>query len=181
MYDQPSPQQIEASKQKLALQLFQNPKLNTYAVLDGAANPGLLDHLYSKLPEFACLYRGELEPDEAECAPYLVKLEANTPFANWLIDNYWGSNWGIFALSDCEIDILRRHLRQFNLVYDPVSNGPLLFRYYDPRVLRIYLPTCDPEQSVDFFGPVQVFLAEMDDGISLASFSPKKSTRVQIC
>lgn len=34
------------------------------------------------------------------------------------------------------------------------------FRYYDPNILRIFLPTCDPEQSAVFFGPVRAFTAE---------------------
>ena len=34
------------------------------------------------------------------------------------------------------------------------------FRYYDPRVLRKYLPTCTPEEVRSFFGPVRSFIAE---------------------
>jgi hypothetical protein len=30
----------------------------------------------------------------------------------------------------------------------------LLFRYYDPRVLRVYLPSCRPSELETVFGPV---------------------------
>jgi hypothetical protein len=148
----------------LALQLFADPKLNAYAVLDGASNPALLDHLYDgERPGFACLYRGELEPDIAECAPYLARLEQGKPFTQWVIGNCLGNHWCIFALSRSDLRGLLQHFRKHTMVYD-FNNRPLLFRYYDPRVLRKFLPLCDLEQMADFFGPVEVFFAEAEDG-----------------
>jgi hypothetical protein len=164
--------QVQASdvlRQKLNRELFQNPKFQAYAILDGASNPALLDHLYDDEPEFACLYRGELEPDIAECAPYLARLVANTPFTQWVTSS-WGNHWGIFALAECDLRTLRRHLRTLNRVYDPETHKPLLFRYYDPRVLSVFLPTCDAEQKAEFFGPVQAYFAETEGGVDLASF-----------
>lgn len=154
----------------LARELFSEPGLNAYAVLDGAANPALLDHLYGEYPEFECLYRGELEPDIAECAPYLVRLEPQTPFCDWLLGNCRGNHWGIFATSREDIRALRQHFRKLNMVYDPQTHAPLLFRYYDPRVLGVFLPTCDAEQMAEFFGPVRTYFAETGDGAGLARF-----------
>ncbi len=150
--------------QDLGRQLFADSKLNAYAVLDGASNPALLDHLYAaERPEFACLYRGELEPDLAECAPYLVRLEADSPFTQWVIGNCLGQYWGIIALSRADLQAMLQHLRKLNMVYDP-DNRPLLFRYYDPRVLLEFLPLCDIGQLTDFYGPVEAFFAEAEDG-----------------
>lgn len=158
-------------KQTLARQLFADSAATAYVVLDGASNPVLLDRLYGDQPEFDCLYRGELEPDIAECAPYLARLEAGTPFADWIIGTGWGRHWGIFAVANCDLRSLRQHLRKLNMVYDPESHKPLLFRYYDPRVLNIFLPTCDAGQTETFFGPVSTFLAETQDGGGLTRFS----------
>jgi len=36
----------------------------------------------------------------------------------------------------------------------------MYFRFYDPRVLRVFLPTCTPEELSDFFGPIAGFLIE---------------------
>ncbi len=159
----------DALRKNLARQLFENQKLHAYTILDGASNPALLDYLYDYQPEFVCLYRGELEPDIAECAPYLARLEADTPFTKWVMSG-WGHHWGIFALADCDIDILRRHLRTLNKVYDPETHKSLLFRYYDPRVLSFFLPTCDEEQTAEFFGPVQAYFAETEGGADLVHF-----------
>ena len=159
-----NPQQSEAQRQDLARLLFAVPDINAYAVLDGASNPALLDHLQADQPEFVCLYRGELAPDVAKCAPYLIRLVQGTPFAQWIIDNCLGKHWGIFALSRADQRGLRQHFRKFNMVYDPDGNRSLLFRYYDPRVLRIFLPSCDKKQMAEFFGPVDAFFAEAEGG-----------------
>ena len=144
--------------------LFAEAKYHSYAVLDGAANPDLIDHLYDgERPAFACLYRGELEPDMAECAPYLVRLEQGSPFTQWLIDHCLGKHWGILALSRASLPELLLHFRKHSMIYD-LDNRPLLFRYYDPRVLRDYLPECDREELQEFFGPVAAYFAEAEDG-----------------
>ena len=51
-----------------------------FAVLDGASVPGLLQELADLEPEHECLYRGELTPDLAEVAPYLIHLPATSQF-----------------------------------------------------------------------------------------------------
>jgi hypothetical protein len=171
-------QQSKELQKSLLDQLFTDTPLQAYAILDGASNPALLDHLYAEQrPEFACLYRGELEPDIAECAPYLAKLEVDSAFTQWITGNGWGDHWGIFALADCDFRTLHRHLRKLNMVYDPESNKSLLFRYYDPRVLSVFLPSCNTEQLAEFYGPIKTFFSETGTG-QLASFYQDKQQEV---
>jgi len=47
----------------------------------------------------------------------------------------------------------------------------LYFRFYDPRVLRVFLPTCDERQLRDFFGPIDYFLCESEEPASGLVFS----------
>ncbi len=51
------------------------------------------------------------------------------------------------------------------------GGGTLLFRYYDPRVLRIFLPTCTPAELREFFGPLSRLYAEAEGGQELLEFS----------
>jgi hypothetical protein len=155
--------------QAVSDKLFDNEELNVYAVLDGASIPDLLDQLHEQQPEHVCLYRGELEPDMAEVAPYLVKLEPDTDFTDWLIEKGWGGHWGVFALSHESLSGMRRHFRKFLVVYDP-ENKPLYFRYYDPRVLRTYLPTCNAEELATVFGPVESYFLEDEDSVAALRF-----------
>jgi hypothetical protein len=143
--------------------------LHTFVILDGAAIPTLLDRLYGERPEFICLYRGELEPDIAEVAPYLVRLEPDTPFADWVLAGGWGNHWGIFALSSTGLTAVRTHLRRFLTVKGP-DGARLLFRYYDPRVLNVYLPTCNREELAVLFGPVHAYIAEAQGGAEMTRY-----------
>lgn len=155
--------------QSVADKLFANERMNVFAILDGAAIPKLLDELYELQSEFVCLYRGELEPDIAQVAPYLVQLDEEPHFTEWLLEEGWGKNWGIFAQSDASLRTMRRHLRSFLTVYDD-EGKPMLFRYYDPRVLRVYLPTCNAEELKTVFGPVNAYWVEDKDPAKMLRF-----------
>jgi hypothetical protein len=152
----------EETIQALADHLFSEEAANLYAILDGASVPGLLPKLYELQPEFECLYRGELKPDMAEVAPYLVRLEPDADFTFWIIEKGWGKHWGIFLASDADLRVMRRHFRTFLIIYGP-DGKPLYFRYYDPRVLRLYLPTCNGKEINTIFGPVACYLLEGED------------------
>jgi len=143
----------------LRSRLFGETEGCLFAVLDGASVPDLPGKLYELKPEHECLYRGRLQPDMAEVAPYLVRLEPETPFTDWVLEQGWGNHWGIFVVSAAELLELRQHFRRFLIVHDPTGK-PLYFRYYDPRVLRSYLPTCNGEELAALFGPVRCYMAE---------------------
>ena len=142
---------------------------NTFAVLDGASVPGLLDKLEQWQPEFVCLYRGELKPDLAEVAPYLVRLDPGTEITEWILSKGWGNHWGIFAITESDLQAICQHLRRFLTVYDENGN-PRLFRFYDPRVLQVYLPTCNQKELESFFGPVGSYLLEGEARTILLKF-----------
>ncbi|MGE5570089.1 MAG: DUF4123 domain-containing protein [Rhodospirillales bacterium] len=143
--------------------LFKGDGLNAYAVLDGASVPDLLDKLYGAVrPQFQCLYSGEIQPDLAEAAPYLVRLESGSEFTEWVFKEGWGKHWGVFAVTPADFATFRKHLRKFLVVYDSNAKA-LYFRYYDPRVLRTFLPTCKEEELAEFFGPVTAWLLEDED------------------
>ncbi|MHC4111575.1 MAG: DUF4123 domain-containing protein [Planctomycetota bacterium] len=158
--------------QSLVEHLFSQFETNLYAVLDGASVPELPQILWEHEPENICLYRGELEPDMAEVAPYLVKLEYDHPFTKLVCETGWGKHWGIFVITPVEVDIraMRQHFRKFLMVYDP--DGELIyFRYYDPRVLRVYLPTCNAEDINIVFGPIGSYITEDEDSSVLLRLS----------
>jgi hypothetical protein len=159
--------------QSLVKYLFSQPETNVFTVLDGASVEQLPHLLWEQEPENICLYRGELEPDIAAVAPYLVKLEYDHPFTKLVCEKGWGNHWGIFAITSAEINLrdLRKHFRRFLMVYSP--EGKLIyFRYYDPRVLRVYLPTCNAEEMKTIFGPVSNYIVEDEDSSVLMRLSP---------
>jgi hypothetical protein len=165
---------VEAIRGKL----FREDGGAIFAVLDGAGTPGLLQQLADHEPEHICLYSGDLEPDMAEVAPYLVKLEPKAQFTDWVVEHGWGNNWGVFAETSENMQSMRKHFRSFLTVYDETGKS-LLFRYYDPRVLRVYLPTCNGEELKTMFGPVQSYLLEDENPASMLRFRLKNGALVK--
>ncbi len=143
---------------------------HTYAILDGAAVPDLPNKLYEMNPINICLYQGELEPDLVYVAPYLVHLFPGTPFTDWLLTECWGKHWGIFAQSPLSLTGMRKHFRLLLTVYDDQGN-PMLFRYYDPRVLPSFLKTCNQDELKIIFGNVRYYFAELTEEVQLSRFN----------
>ena len=46
----------------------------------------------------------------------------------------------------------------------------MLFRFYDPRVLRTYLPTCVSDELNQVFGPVEYFVTEAEESATVLEF-----------
>jgi hypothetical protein len=151
--------------EKINQHLFSS-RTRIYAVLDGAAVPDLPIRLHEMRPPRYCLFTGDLEPDMQFVAPYLVRLLPRTPFTEWLLQNCWGKHWGIFVHSRKPLIEMRKHFRLLAKVYDDTGK-PLIFRFYDPRVMRKYLPTCNPAELKVFFGGVDAYFAESEDENSL--------------
>src|SRR5215475_10878968 len=147
-----------------------NGKQGLYAILDAAREASIPLKLYQQRAEFVSLYRGEPEEKLASVSPYLVKIDTKPQTTEWILNEGWGNSWGILFLSSAGLDDLRRHFRRFLLVENP-NGKELYFRFYDPRVLRVYLPTCTPFEAKRFFGPVSVYLMESEDGKAFQEFS----------
>ena len=159
----------DATLHNLIGHLFADPHVGVYAILDGSSIDGLLQQLWQLAPSNACLFAGKLDPSVAEAAPYLVELEPRSPFTRWLLEQGWGQHWGIFATSNTDLETVRKHLKTFLLVTDP-EGTQMFFRYYDPRVLRVYFPTCNEEEAELVLGPLSTFFLEDEDPMKLLAF-----------
>lgn len=139
-----------------------------WAVLDGARDPKIHLALLESRLEYRCLYSGALPRELEMAAPQLVELPTRHRLATRLIDEGWGRAWGVFLKIDDPAN-LRHHLRKLLKVRHE-DGRRLLFRYYDPRVLRIFLPTCRPPELKEMFGPIRSFLMEDELGAAALDF-----------
>ncbi|TSK06154.1 MAG: DUF4123 domain-containing protein [Geobacter sp.] len=136
-----------------------------FAMLDGAAQPDLFAILARYQPERYCLLRGALAPDLAAVAPYLVALEPEAPFTDWVM-SLWGLSSAVLGVSHRDLHWLNRHFRSLILIEH--ADREAYFRYYDPVVLRNYLPICTEVELRAFFGEVEFFIVEDEEpGIAL--------------
>jgi hypothetical protein len=151
------------------------PEYKVWAILDGARDNRIYSAVTHLAREKYCLYRGKLPTELLAAAPYLVQLEPDDALFNYIVQLGWGKSWGIFLRAQDTGEQLRRHFRRFLMVQDE-SGKQLIFRYYDPRVLRVYLPTCKATELQSIFGPVAKFAIEAQDPELLLehSFDGKK-------
>lgn len=126
----------------------------------------LLDCFYT---EHRCLFRGATGTELELAAPYLVSLKWDDEKTRRFLKVAWGRSWGIFLHCDAREQALISHLRELLVVRDP-SGNEMIFRYYDPRILRNYLPTCTPNEWKMVFGPIKRFLMEDDEPDVLLNF-----------
>ncbi|MBU1700263.1 MAG: DUF4123 domain-containing protein [Candidatus Eisenbacteria bacterium] len=149
-------------------QIFLQPDTAVFGLYDAASAQNMPQILKGSRSEFICLYRGDLTPDMAEVAPYMVKLQKGALFNEWLVRQGWSRNWGLFVTTPESITLqeVATHFRRFLLIRDPEGRR-LYFRFYDPRVMRVYLPSCNPEELKNIFGPVGHFFIEDEDPSAL--------------
>jgi len=140
-----------------------------YAILDAARDPLVLALLLESEEKHQSLYEGAKGDRLVASAPYLVALPRESSFLDALIEEGWGSSWGVYLTCDQPFDEVRKHLRRF-LMVELDARKPVYFRYYDPRVLRVFLPSCTPQEAAEFFGPIGAFAMESEDSQSLLRF-----------
>jgi hypothetical protein len=143
-----------------------------YAVLDGARDEQVYAFVQACYLDKWCLYAGELPKELLITAPWLVRLDEDNNWTHRIISHAWSNSWGVFIRTETSAKELRTHLRRFLRVRD-TSGRNLIFRYYDPRVLRVYLPTCTPAELKMFYGPIDRFYIE-DHDASILDFSLEK-------
>jgi hypothetical protein len=151
------------------LDLLTNTPEPLYAVLDAARDLAALNWTRESGEECQSLYDGASARDLEMFAPYLVRFSKPSPLIGRLVAKAWGKSWGIYLTSAATFPDLRKHFRHF-LMAEIEPARTVYFRFYDPRVLRVYLPTCLPEEVRQFFGPVSSFLLEDEDPSLLLRF-----------
>lgn len=136
--------------------------MNSYLLLDAARMGEYLEDLKAIAPDHSSLYLSKPEDLLQSVAPYLFPLGTNKQLENYYFNKGWGDSWGIMIHAASDLKNLLRHFRNF-LTVKTEEGEELFFRFYDPRVLRVFLPTCDSKQLKDFFGPVDTFTMEDED------------------
>jgi hypothetical protein len=169
VFTEKAAQAEEFSEQNL-LEFLKAQSDPLFALLDAARDEQVWKFLEELPPEqYQCLFTGRQARTLAKYGPHLVNMDH--ALLERLLPQFWGESWGYFLSAPCEFEQLLQHLRQFLLVKDQAAGKERFFRFYDPRVLRRFLPTCAPAQLAEFFGPVRKFLAEDSDPSSLVEFT----------
>lgn len=150
-----------AEERALAALRAEAASARLYAVLDGARSRRILQLLRASVEEHRSLYEGREAVPLAEVAPYLVgPFAADSLLLEALVREGLGERWGIFLSSPRPFRDVRRHLRRFLMVEEEATAERFYFRFYDPHVAQIFLPTTSPRQREDLFDDIDSILAE---------------------
>lgn len=135
----------------------------TYLLLDGAQIDDLLAQLYrlEEAPQPHLLYRQTRYQALADTGPVLIRLAADSRLERHF-DDHWRARGGLWLESDADEASLVEHLR--SLVHALVQGETtVLLRYYDPRIMRHWLPELAEAERDRLMGPVRrIRLADAD-------------------
>jgi hypothetical protein len=158
-------------------QALRRPGTRLHAVLDGARDAELVRVLERGGAPFSSVADGALGVDLGSAAPFLVDLTVADELLGELVERGFGANAGIFVESRHEFARVRQHLARFLVARLP-DGGETLFRFYDPRVLRTFVPTCSEAERANLFDRVDVLRCEDVLGTALLSFTRRSAAPI---
>jgi hypothetical protein len=135
-----------------------------YALLDAARTDRVLVMLKEAIEEHWSLYDGISAVTQASVAPYLIELRDGSGLLSRLVLEGWGDARGIYFTSRRPRKEVRSHLRKLLMVMREEPGDMVFFRFYDPRVISIVLPSMNPRQEAELFGDIEHIYCEDDAG-----------------
>lgn len=137
---------------------------HVYAVADAARNRDMAFDARDRYGlTIRWLFSDNVSNNMADVAPYLIEVEFKSGrdghgyLKQWSVQQ--GRSIGILLLTAADAGLTWRHLRQVFVVTDEARRS-YYFRFYDPRVLRTFLPACSGAEAREFFGPIEQILVE---------------------
>lgn len=112
-----------------------------------------------------CLFAGRLEEPLRSASPFLFPLAASERIFDLWSNEGEGQSWGIFMTSPLGLEEVRRHVRKFLQVRLPDGSGPVLFRFWDPRVFYPFLLSSEAEHLAALFAKVSSYVVETSNGL----------------
>lgn len=136
-------------------------KDNLYALLDAARDRRILALVDAGEDEARSLFAPPRGEHLRQVAPYLVKISRGSAALDVLVNEGWGESWGIYLEAKRPFAEVLERLRQSLFVRSEDTGENLYFRFFDPRVLRLFWPSCTPRQKSEILGTeIEALLVE---------------------
>ncbi len=160
------------SSESLAAAAFNRaiaPRAPLYALLDAARESSGVDQAQQAMLKCESLFAGDMGQMLKDVAPHLIEFPHRSAFRAWWFEQ-WGKSVGVLLEAPVGLSEVRRHLRTLTVVRD-AAKSRYFFRFYDPRVLRTFLPVATADELRQFFGPITAFYCEEEGGSELLAFT----------
>jgi hypothetical protein len=149
------------------MEFIQQIRSPCYIVTEAARDEAILEFIQSNSQISHCLYSGNTQIRLARYAPYLFRADLGDPAIRRFINDGWGESWYILLSSRSHVQQIVTQLRK-SLIVSSESGKDLYFRFYDPRVLRSYLPLCTQDDLSKLMGEsIETLFCETHDAMSL--------------
>lgn len=131
---------------------------NCFAILDAATIPNLPDLLSTSDQQFDCLFTGKAREDLSNVAPWILRLNPASRFAQrlWIQGNAsWqmgGKFRGLLLSSDDDLAQVIRHFRRLTRVRRADADEWMYFRFYDPHTIAAIAPHLTQEEAISILG-----------------------------
>lgn len=142
---------------------------NLYGIVDSARNDEVFRFFLNGEFNYKSLFEETKDLQLYGVSGFLVECKKESQLFNWMTTKAWGNCSCLFLITKVSFDEILAHFQQFNRVYLE-DDEEVFFRFYDPRVLRAYLPTCTKTELDIFFGKVENFIFEDKDYNVLNAF-----------
>ncbi|MFN6160807.1 MAG: DUF4123 domain-containing protein [Planctomycetota bacterium] len=131
---------------------------NVLALVDSLTNAQESDPKSERLVQ--SMYSGKAAQQYRAIAPYLFTLTPD--LLDWIVADLAGQPWGFLFHAELDFKSARKHFRNFVTVLDP-QGEKMLFRFYDPRVLKMFVESANEQENQSFFGSCsQIVIPEGD-------------------
>ncbi len=154
--------------------LFNNQEIlpSVYAILDGARDKRIEPMLHNGNLEQACLYKGKISYSLKRAAPHIVALQQGHPLTHKILKMGWGKAWGVFYVCHPSVTLasISNTCRRLTKVTS-AQGKTLIFRFYDPRVIRILLSVFNYQEIERIFGPAISLFMEARDSREWVEYS----------
>lgn len=146
-----------------------------YAITDGAYSAPLIAHVEQTAPDNLIPLLHPHPSIEPTAIPQLIRV--SEAILDTILLAGETAPWGIFAMSKAEPEALRLHFRRFLVVQLP-DGEHWYFRFYDPRLLPVYIAKCNEWELENFFGPIRGYAIPpgAESGITILHYESKKDS-----
>lgn len=136
--------------------------MRLFGIVDAARDPAIYP-LVQQIETRTCLFVGQVEPEVAAVGPWLLDLSTESDLLDRWREHGWARNWGILMHAELSTAALTAMMRQRAQAILP-EGDLVLFRFYDPRVWRNYIPQCDLAELKGWFDGIVAYYAPTLNG-----------------
>ncbi len=156
--------------------------LGTFGVIDLASAVALRSKVVRLEPPNGCsLLDATTYLDVVPVGPWLIDLDRCSDLRRIWVKQVRNKELGYTITTSLDLADLRRHLRKFALAEVEGQPKPVLFRYFDARIIRTFLfEIFSPEERQNFLGPMHGLEVRGADSNGTLVFEPEAPLQVRL-